>query len=106
MEKETTITASSDQDYVLAEGKPNAGDGIHGTEVEEGQVMGMPARTKQGHMCCGGCCDMRRATMIVNYINIGMCSAISTSQYYLSIYSIYQAIYQAMLFNDHAIGHF
>eukprot|EP00538_Stauroneis_constricta_P011960 CAMPEP_0119546132 /NCGR_PEP_ID=MMETSP1352-20130426/677_1 /TAXON_ID=265584 /ORGANISM="Stauroneis constricta, Strain CCMP1120" /LENGTH=168 /DNA_ID=CAMNT_0007590797 /DNA_START=77 /DNA_END=583 /DNA_ORIENTATION=- len=25
---------------------------------------------KQGHSCCGGCCDMRRATIIVNIIRL------------------------------------
>lgn len=25
---------------------------------------------KQGHKCCGGCCDMRRAVIIVNLVNI------------------------------------
>jgi hypothetical protein len=27
--------------------------------------------TKQGHKCCGGCCDMRRAVIIVNIIALG-----------------------------------
>jgi hypothetical protein len=26
---------------------------------------------KQGHKCCGGCCDMRRAVIIVNIIALG-----------------------------------
>jgi hypothetical protein len=25
---------------------------------------------KQGHACCGGCCDVRRAVIIVNIINV------------------------------------
>ena len=28
--------------------------------------------TKRGHKCCGGCCDVRRATIIVNIVNIGL----------------------------------
>ena len=35
-------------------------------------VQGVPVQTsheKQGHKCCGGCCDMRRAVIIVNIIN-------------------------------------
>lgn len=26
--------------------------------------------TKKGHQCCGGCCDMRRAVVIVNAVNL------------------------------------
>lgn len=29
-----------------------------------------PSPTKQGHKCCGGCCDTRRATIIVNGVNV------------------------------------
>eukprot|EP00542_Grammatophora_oceanica_P018879 CAMPEP_0194048950 /NCGR_PEP_ID=MMETSP0009_2-20130614/29105_1 /TAXON_ID=210454 /ORGANISM="Grammatophora oceanica, Strain CCMP 410" /LENGTH=155 /DNA_ID=CAMNT_0038694985 /DNA_START=87 /DNA_END=554 /DNA_ORIENTATION=+ len=28
-----------------------------------------PSAFKQGHKCCGGCCDVRRAVIIVNIIN-------------------------------------
>jgi len=28
--------------------------------------------TKQGHACCGGCCDVRRACIIVNGISISL----------------------------------
>ena len=28
------------------------------------------ARSKQGHSCCGGCCDMRRAVIIVDIISV------------------------------------
>lgn len=27
---------------------------------------------KLGHMCCGGCCDMRRAVIIVNIVNASL----------------------------------
>jgi len=27
----------------------------------------------QGHRCCGGCCDMRRAIIIVNLIDVAIC---------------------------------
>jgi len=27
---------------------------------------------KQGHKCCGGCCDVRRATIIVNLVQLGL----------------------------------
>lgn len=36
---------------------------------EEAGVFVNPSG-KQGHKCCGGCCDVRRAVMIVNGINI------------------------------------
>ena len=47
--KQDPIKLSSD-DYQLAAG--NGGDG-----------------RKLGHKCCGGCCDVRRAVIIVNIIN-------------------------------------
>jgi hypothetical protein len=28
--------------------------------------------TKQGHKCCGGCCDVRRAVIIINLVTIAM----------------------------------
>lgn len=33
-------------------------------------VPGANVQTKQGHKCCGGCCDMRRAVIIVNIISL------------------------------------
>ena len=27
---------------------------------------------KQGHKCCGGCCDVRRAVIVVNLVSIGL----------------------------------
>lgn len=27
---------------------------------------------KRGHKCCGGCCDVRRAVIVVNLVNIGI----------------------------------
>jgi hypothetical protein len=36
-------------------------------EFADGEVAGGPAnRNKEGHSCCGSCCDMRRAVIIVN----------------------------------------
>ena len=32
-----------------------------------------PLREKQGHSCCGGCCDVRRAVIIICIINITRC---------------------------------
>jgi hypothetical protein len=39
--------------------------------VIEGQEIPAFGR-KQGHSCCGGCCDMRRAVIVVNMISIAM----------------------------------
>jgi hypothetical protein len=52
--------ATPDIGYVLAQPEK---DGIAVT----GTVMGVG---KQGHACCGGCCDVRRATIIVNIISV------------------------------------
>mmetsp|Transcript_7748 Transcript_7748/g.12827 ORF Transcript_7748/g.12827 Transcript_7748/m.12827 type:complete len:190 (+) Transcript_7748:93-662(+) len=30
------------------------------------------SNAKQGHKCCGGCCDTKRAVIVVNIINIGV----------------------------------
>jgi len=49
-EKASDPIKLSNDDYQLASG--TGGDG-----------------RKQGHKCCGGCCDMRRAVIIVNIIN-------------------------------------
>ena len=52
--------------------------------VVDGEAMATPAfatvtgdvgpgfRRKQGHSCCGGCCDVRRAVIVVNCVMIGM----------------------------------
>ena len=50
-------------EYTLATAAKDDADGL--------QVQGQPIRNgfKQGHKCCGGCCDMRRAVIIVNIIN-------------------------------------
>jgi hypothetical protein len=37
--------------------------------MPEGEIPGT-FRSKQGHSCCGGCCDMRRAVIICNMIMI------------------------------------
>jgi hypothetical protein len=39
--------------------------------VIEGQEIPSVGQ-KQGHSCCGGCCDMRRAVIVVNIISIAM----------------------------------
>ncbi len=60
-------------------------DGVKKEEVSyimSAPLSGAP-RIKQGHKCCGGCCDVRRAAMIVNTINaclntiavFGLCQA-------------------------------
>ena len=41
---------------------------IEGQEVTVDGVV--PGDSKRGHKCCGGCCDVRRATIIVNIISI------------------------------------
>jgi len=47
---------TSDEEYVLAgESTPPANSGM-----------------KRGHKCCGGCCDVKRATIIVNLVSMGM----------------------------------
>ncbi|CAB9497667.1 expressed unknown protein [Seminavis robusta] len=60
----TAPVTTSEQEYVLAGGKDGATDSPNDPVV-------VPAK-KQGHKCCGGCCDMRRATMIVNFVNMGL----------------------------------
>lgn len=54
------------------------------TDRREYSVLGIPVMTdpndgfanintmKQGHKCCGGCCDMRRAVIIVNMAMISL----------------------------------
>lgn len=32
-------------------------------------AAGIPLGLRQGHKCCGGCCDMRRAVIIVNIVS-------------------------------------
>jgi hypothetical protein len=39
-------------------------------EGEEAANAGTIVRMKQGHSCCGGCCDMRRAVIIVDMLMI------------------------------------
>mmetsp|Transcript_5557 Transcript_5557/g.16483 ORF Transcript_5557/g.16483 Transcript_5557/m.16483 type:complete len:187 (-) Transcript_5557:369-929(-) len=44
-------------------------------EFPDGEVIGSSdqpgnVRMKQGHICCGGCCDVRRAVIIVDIIMI------------------------------------
>lgn len=58
--EETTTVEVPEKDYVLAE--ESSGDGDEQNDK---------ANQLSGHRCCGGCCDTRRATMIVNYISVG-----------------------------------
>mmetsp|Transcript_15584 Transcript_15584/g.20303 ORF Transcript_15584/g.20303 Transcript_15584/m.20303 type:complete len:224 (+) Transcript_15584:29-700(+) len=39
-------------------------------EEDESPPESVRATSKSGHSCCGGCCDMRRAVIIINAINI------------------------------------
>ena len=41
---------------------------VEGEVVDSSKVGGV----KQGHKCCGVCCDTRRAVIIVNLVNIGL----------------------------------
>jgi len=48
--------------------------------------------TKQGHKCCGGCCDVRRAVIIVNIIEacfafLGMLGLLAMNNMTTSLYS-------------------
>lgn len=47
---------------------------VRAAEIDDGdlpnQGVAVPVNAKQGHSCCGGCCDMRRAVVFVNLINI------------------------------------
>ena len=43
------------------------------TEYQLAQPVGDSSeKIKQGHNCCGGCCDVRRATIVVNLVNLGL----------------------------------
>ena len=42
---------------------------------------------KQGHRCCGGCCDVRCAVIVVNLVNMGILLLASVD--YLSVLNIY-----------------
>lgn len=42
-----------------------------GLFVQDG-ATGSRTGLKQGHKCCGGCCDMRRAVIIVNIVNASL----------------------------------
>jgi hypothetical protein len=58
--------ATEEVGYVLAQPEK---DGI---AVDATAMMG--TGKKQGHACCGGCCDVRRAVIIVNIIEITFAS--------------------------------
>jgi uncharacterized membrane protein len=59
----TSIMTTQEVSYVLAEPQK---DGI----AVSGSAVG-----KQGHSCCGSCCDSRRAVIIVNIINVCFASS-------------------------------
>ena len=53
---------------------------VEGTPVDDANKL-----PKQGHKCCGGCCDVRRAVMIVNIVNatlllFGMFGVLATNK--------------------------
>lgn len=48
------------------------GEEATGVFKNDGGVVVAPAGQKQGHKCCGGCCDVRRAVIVVNLVNIGI----------------------------------
>mmetsp|Transcript_4345 Transcript_4345/g.6617 ORF Transcript_4345/g.6617 Transcript_4345/m.6617 type:complete len:173 (-) Transcript_4345:162-680(-) len=45
------------------------GEATYSPALQIGVPFGVRS-SKEGHSCCGGCCDMRRATIIVNIITI------------------------------------
>lgn len=47
--------------YLLAPGGP-----------EQEATVVYARSEKEGHKCCGGCCDVRRAVVIVNLVSIGV----------------------------------
>ena len=61
-----TTEPSKTTDYALASGAKDNPDVIEGVAVDS--QYGYKADIK-AHKCCGGCCDMRRAVIIVNIIN-------------------------------------
>eukprot|EP00562_Extubocellulus_spinifer_P002258 CAMPEP_0178477718 /NCGR_PEP_ID=MMETSP0696-20121128/4276_1 /TAXON_ID=265572 /ORGANISM="Extubocellulus spinifer, Strain CCMP396" /LENGTH=192 /DNA_ID=CAMNT_0020105039 /DNA_START=250 /DNA_END=828 /DNA_ORIENTATION=- len=63
-----TATLAMDDDDDEA---PNVGkyDVLVSAEVAAAGRMGLA----QGHRCCGGCCDMRRAVIIVDAVGIFIC---------------------------------
>lgn len=49
-------------------------------DIEDGVASATPIRRKQGHSCCGGCCDVRRAVVVLCILSIvgnfiGLCSS-------------------------------
>ena len=62
-----TATLAADDD----DEAPNVGkyDVLVSAEVAAAGRMGLA----QGHRCCGGCCDMRRAVIIVDAVGIFIC---------------------------------
>jgi hypothetical protein len=43
---------------------------VGGTETDGNHNSNFSRGPMQGHKCCGGCCDMRRAVIIVNALNL------------------------------------
>merc|ERR1712218_38383 len=52
--------------------KPNVGgyDVLVSAEVAE---AAQTLKMNKGHRCCGGCCDMRRAVIIMNLVELAIC---------------------------------
>ena len=55
-------TETVETEYKLASAAQSAYPDVDGPQGHLG--------LKRGHKCCGGCCDMRRAVIIVNIINL------------------------------------
>jgi hypothetical protein len=49
-------------------GTPVTADGV--SQATPYRIMYLPA--KQGHKCCGCCCDVRRATIVVNAVSLSL----------------------------------
>lgn len=67
---------------IVVQGHEAAG----GVFIDGGGASLLPGQ-KQGHKCCGGCCDVRRAVIIVNVINMavllmGLFSLLATKALY------------------------
>jgi hypothetical protein len=60
------VMTEPEKDVVMAE--PEKIDTAFVT-FEQGHPA-LSSRVKQGHKCCGGCCDVRRAVIIVNLISV------------------------------------
>jgi hypothetical protein len=64
------MSATATTTYVKAEPIVVQGHDVHGTGTGYAQMPTLGI--KRGHKCCGGCCDVRRAVIIVNLVSIGL----------------------------------